>query len=66
MLPLYSRLCSIAYNKEKLTSIDVDIKNNEFFYNIENWSLAGEESESEIIIGCESKYYEPADLLNLK
>ncbi len=64
VLPLYSRLCSIAYNKKKLKKVDIDIKNNKVFYNIENWSLTDEKSESEIIIGCEGERYSPVDLFN--
>lgn len=63
VLPLYSRLFSIAYNNKKLESIDISIKNNKVFYNIENWILSGEEntdenSENEIIIGYEGEDYE--------
>jgi len=63
VLPLYSRLFSIAYNNKKLEKIDISIKNNKIFYNIENWILSGEEntdenSENEIIIGYEGEDYE--------
>lgn len=60
ILPLYSRLFSIAYNKQKIKQINVDIIDNKVFYNIENWKLA--EDENEIIIGCEGKDCEPFDL----
>ncbi len=65
VLPLYSRLCPIAYNNEKLKEIDVEIKNNEIFFNIDNWNLNGEEDESEIVIGLEGEFNGPIDLFNL-
>lgn len=56
MLPLYSRLFSIAYNNKKIESIDISIKNNRIFFNIENWVLSGKEQENkdeinEVVIG---------------
>lgn len=62
ILPLYSRLITIAYNNEKLKKIDVDIKNNKVSYNVENWNLSDEESE--IIIGCEGEDCGPVDLFD--
>lgn len=63
ILPLYSRLFSIAYNNKKISKIDVSIKNNKIFYNMENWVLSGEEkndenSKNEIIIGYQGEDYE--------
>lgn len=60
ILPLYSRFYSFAYNNQKIKQIDADIIDNKFFYDIENWELAGDEAE--IIIGCEGKDCEPFDL----
>ncbi len=62
VLPLYNRLFSIAYNNKKLEKIDISIKNNKIFYDIENWILSGEEntdknSENEIIIGYQGEDY---------
>ncbi len=56
ILPLYSRLFSIAYNNKKIESIDINIKNNRIFFNIENWVLSGKERENkdevnEVVIG---------------
>ncbi|MCG2791635.1 MAG: ABC transporter substrate-binding protein [Actinomycetia bacterium] len=61
MLPLYSRLFSIAYNK-KIENIDISIKDNKVFFNIENWILSDEEQKSEdeineIVIGYEGENY---------
>ena len=69
ILPLYSRLFSIAYNNKKLERIDISIKNNKIFYNMENWILSGEEnadenSENEIIIGYEGEDYELSGLFD--
>lgn len=60
VLPLYSRLYSIAYNKEKIKNLEVDIRDNRVFYDVDSWRLA--EEESEIIIGCEEKDCGPFDL----
>ncbi|MBA7482414.1 hypothetical protein ES707_17900 [subsurface metagenome] len=56
ILPLYSRLFSIAYNNKKIESIEINIKNNRIFFNIENWVLSGKEQENkdeinEVVIG---------------
>ncbi len=56
VLPLYSRLFAIAYNNKKIESIDINIKNNRIFFNIENWVLSGKEQENkdeinEVVIG---------------
>lgn len=56
ILPLYSRLISIAYNNKKIENIDINIKNNRIFFNIENWVLSGKEQENkdeinEVVIG---------------
>jgi len=61
ILPLCSRLFSIAYNK-KIENIDISIKDNKVFFNIENWTLSDEEQKSEdeineIIIGYEGENY---------
>ncbi|MDD5621683.1 MAG: ABC transporter substrate-binding protein [Actinomycetota bacterium] len=63
VLPLYSRLFSVAYNNKKLKKIDIDIKNNKIFFNIENWILSNKENsdengKNEIIIGYEGEDYE--------
>ncbi len=69
ILPLYNRLFSIAYSNKKIENIDISVKNNRIFLNIENWILSGEEQEnseiSEIIIGYEGegcKLSNPFDL----
>jgi len=56
VLPLYSRLFAIAYNNKKIESIDINIKNNRIFFNIENWVLSDKEQENkdeinEVVIG---------------
>jgi ABC-type transport system substrate-binding protein len=53
ILPLYSRLYSIAYNGKKITQIDIDIIDNKIFYDVDNWKL--DQDENEITIGCEGK-----------
>ena len=62
VLPLYSRLVSIAYNNKKIKNIDISIKNNKVFFNIENWILpnkeqTGEEKINEIVVGYEGENY---------
>ncbi|MFA5014339.1 MAG: ABC transporter substrate-binding protein [Actinomycetota bacterium] len=62
ILPLYSRLFSIAYNNKKIDKIDINIKNNKIFFNIENWIVSNEEKtdeneKNEIIIGYEGEDY---------
>lgn len=69
VLPLYSRLFSIAYNNRKIKKIDIDIKKNKVFFNIENWRLSEEAEkdgieESEVIIGCGGESCSPRDLFN--
>jgi len=63
ILPLYSRLFSIAYNNKKINKIDINIRNNKIFFNIENWVLSNEENtdesnDDEVIIGYEGEDYE--------
>ncbi len=65
ILPLYSRIFSIAYSN-KIEQIDIEIKNNSLFYNIEEWILSesekdSETGESEIIIGVEGEGYDILD-----
>ena len=70
VLPLYSRLFSIAYNNKKIENIDISIKNNKVFFNIENWILldkeqTGEDKINEIVVGYEGENYilpNPLDL----
>ncbi len=66
ILPLYSRIFSIAYSN-KIKQIDIKIKNNNLFFNIEEWILPdivendSEIEEREIIIGVEGKGYDILD-----
>ena len=62
VLPLYSRLVSIAYNNKKIKNIDISIKNNKVFFNIENWILpnkeqTGEDKINEVVVGYEGENY---------
>ncbi len=69
ILPLYSRIYAIAYNNKKIKNMDISVKNNKIFFNIEKWNLYGEEQTdedktNEIIIGFEGEDYEPANLFS--
>jgi ABC-type transport system substrate-binding protein len=68
VLPLYNRMFYIAYNNKKLQDIDLSVKNNKVFFNLEKWSLYnGEDTpdagENEVIIGFEGEDYELNNLL---
>ncbi len=70
VLPLYSRIYAIAFNNEKIEEMDISIRNNEVFFNLENWVLCNgwqlEDSEdNEIVIGYKGEDYDLSDLLNL-
>jgi len=70
ILPMYSRLISIAYNNKKIGNVDISIKNKGFIFNIENWSLSNKENKSEneineIVIGYEGEDYILSNPLDL-
>lgn len=65
ILPLYSRIFSIAYSN-KISHIDLEIKNNNLFFNIEKWIVSNdlkssETQENEIIVGIEGDGYNILD-----
>ncbi len=65
VLPLYSRIFSIAYS-DKIKHIDLEIKDNNLFFNIEEWILSNavkfsETEENEIIVGIEGDGYNILD-----
>jgi len=70
ILPLYSRLFSIAYNNKKIEQLDISIKNNKIFFNIENWVISGreqtgEDGENEVIIGYEGEGFKLSNPFDL-
>ncbi|MEA2016361.1 MAG: ABC transporter substrate-binding protein [Actinomycetota bacterium] len=67
VLPLYSRIYAIVFNNEKIEELDVSVKNNEFFFDLESWVLNddwhhADSEDNEIVVGCRDEDY---DLYNL-
>lgn len=60
ILPLYSRLFSVAYNK-KIKNVDIDLRDNLFFKNIEDWDIEysgdTDEEDKNMIVGYKQEPY---------
>jgi len=60
ILPLYNRLLSIAYNK-KIKNVDIDLRDNLFFKNIEDWDIERngdlDEEDKNMIVGFKQEPY---------
>lgn len=69
ILPIYSRIDAIVYNNKKVSDIDVSVKNNKIYFNIENWVFnnegrVDEDETNEVIIGYHGDDYRLTNLFN--